>query len=133
MLQWFEVMTHTLQNPQMICKMTIANGLAKTPPNLKPNGEKGQNLQLLRMQSKFMAHHILEILSSPARQAIEQFKLVYTWTSPDRKDKEKNQLTILALVLDQIQPHYKVDMFLEIEKIKKEKLEQYKKQSRSIL
>jgi hypothetical protein len=44
----------------------------------------------------------LEILSSPARQAIEQFKLVYTWTSPDGKDKEKDVLTILALVLDQI-------------------------------
>ena len=65
----------------------------------------------------------LEILSSPARQAIEQFKLVYTWTSPDGKDKEKDGLTILALVLDQIRPHYKVDMFLEIEKIKKVKLE----------
>jgi hypothetical protein len=72
-----------------------------------------------------MAHHILEILSSSACQAIEQSKLVYTWTSPDEKDKEKDRLTILALVLDQIQPHYKVDMFLEIEKIKKEKLEHY--------
>jgi hypothetical protein len=69
----------TLQNPQVLHEMTIANGLAKTPTNLKPNGEKGQNLQLLQMHSKFMAHHILEILSSPARQAIEQFKLVYTW------------------------------------------------------
>jgi hypothetical protein len=47
------------------------------------------------------------------------------WTSPDGKDKEKDGLTILALVLDQIGPHYKVDMFLEIEKIKKEKLEHY--------
>jgi hypothetical protein len=37
----------TLQNPQVICEMTIANGLAKTATNLKPNGEKGQNLQLL--------------------------------------------------------------------------------------
>jgi hypothetical protein len=82
--------------------MMIANELAKTPANLKPNGEKGQHLQLLQMHSKFMAHHILEILSSPARQAIEQFKLVYTWTSPDGKDKEKNGLTILAHVLDQI-------------------------------
>jgi hypothetical protein len=37
----------TSQNPQVICKIIIANGLAKTPTNLKPNGEKGQNLQLL--------------------------------------------------------------------------------------
>jgi hypothetical protein len=44
----------------------------------------------------------LEILSSPVRQAIEQFKSVYTWTSPDGKDEEKDGLTILALVLDQI-------------------------------
>jgi hypothetical protein len=69
------------------------------------------------MHLKFIAHHILEILSSLACQAIEQSKLVYTWTSPDGKDEEKDELTILALVLDQIQPHYKVDMFLEIEKI----------------
>jgi hypothetical protein len=47
-----------------------------------------------------MAHHILEILSSLAHQAIEQFKSVYTWTSPDGNDKEKDGLTILALVLD---------------------------------
>jgi hypothetical protein len=64
----------TSQNPQVIREMTIANGLAKTPTDLKSNGEKGQNLQLLRLHSKFMVHHILEILSSPARQAIEQFK-----------------------------------------------------------
>jgi hypothetical protein len=47
-----------------------------------------------------MAHHILEILSSLVHQTIEQFKLVYTWTSPDGKDEEKDGLTILALVLD---------------------------------
>jgi hypothetical protein len=34
-------------------------------------------------------------------------------------------LTILALVINRICPHYKVDIYLKIEKIKKENLEQY--------
>ncbi len=34
-------------------------------------------------------------------------------------------LTILALVINRICPHYKVDMYLEIEKMKKENLEKY--------
>jgi hypothetical protein len=34
-------------------------------------------------------------------------------------------LTILSLVINHIRPHYKVIMDLEIEKIKKENLEQY--------
>jgi hypothetical protein len=34
-------------------------------------------------------------------------------------------LTILAIVLNRIRPHYKVDMYLEIDKLKKETLEQY--------
>jgi hypothetical protein len=34
-------------------------------------------------------------------------------------------LTILAYVINCIHPHYKVDMYLKIKKIKKENLEQY--------
>jgi hypothetical protein len=34
-------------------------------------------------------------------------------------------LTILAIILNRIRPHYKVDMYLEIERLKKETLEQH--------
>ncbi len=63
--------------------------------------------------------HALQVLSTST------FQKLYTWTSPDRKDKEMDELNILALVVICIFPHYKVDMYLEIKKIRKENLEQY--------
>jgi hypothetical protein len=45
--------------------------------------------------------------------------------TPDGKEEEMDGLTILAIVLNRIRPHYKVDMYLEIDKLKKETLEQY--------
>jgi hypothetical protein len=41
---------------------------------------EGKDLVLERMHSKFLGHHILEILTYSARQAIEQQSSVYTWT-----------------------------------------------------
>jgi hypothetical protein len=82
--------------------MTIANGLAMMPSHLKPSKPAGENLQLIWMHLKFLAHHILESLSTAARQAIEQFKSVYTWTSPDGRDEEMDGLTILTLVINHI-------------------------------
>jgi hypothetical protein len=49
---------------------------------------------------------------------------MYTWCTPDGKEVEMDGLTILAIVLNCIQPCYKVDMYLEIDKIKKETLQQ---------
>jgi hypothetical protein len=72
------------------------------------------------MHSKFLAHQLLESLSLAAHQSIEQFKNLYTWTSLDGKDKEMDGHTILALMVNCICPHYNVDMYLEIKKIKKE-------------
>jgi hypothetical protein len=111
------------KTPQIIYKMTIANGLAITPSNLKPSKPDGENLQMACMRSKFLAHQLLESLSLAARQSIKQFKKRNTWTSPDRKDKEMGGLTIFALVVNRICPHNKVDMYLKIEKIKKGNLE----------
>ena len=113
----------TNKMPQIIWEMTIANGLAMTPSNLKPSKPDGENLQMARMHSKFLVHQLLESLSLAACQSIKQSKKLYTWTSPDRKDKEMGGLTIFALVVNRICPHNKVDMYLKIEKIKKGNLE----------
>ncbi len=67
----------------------------------------------------------MALLSLTTHQAVEQLKGPYTWTTPDGKEEEMDCLTILAIVLNCIQPHYKVDMYLEIDKLKKETLEQY--------
>jgi hypothetical protein len=104
--------------------MTIAKGLAQTPTNLKPSNH-GEVLQLTQMHSKFLAHQLMELLSTMARQAVEQLLVLYTWTTPDGKEEEMDGLTILAIVLNSIQPHYKVDMYLKIKKLKKETLVQY--------
>jgi hypothetical protein len=49
----------------------------------------------------------------------------YTWTTPDGKEEEMDGLAILAIILNCIWPHYKIDMYLEIDKLKKETLAQY--------
>jgi hypothetical protein len=64
--------------PQIIHKMTIANGLVMTPSNLKPSKSDGENLQMAHMHSKFLMHQLLENLSLAARQSIKQFKKLYT-------------------------------------------------------
>jgi hypothetical protein len=110
--------------PQTIKEMAIANGLAMTPNNLKPR-KLGEVLQLTRMHSKFMAHQLLALLSPTACQAVEQLKGLYTWITPNGKEEEMDGLTNLAIVLNCICPQYKVDMYLEIDKLKKETLEQY--------
>jgi hypothetical protein len=67
----------------------------------------------------------MSLLTPTARQTVEQLKKLYTWVTPDGKDEEMDGLTILAIILNRIRPHYKVDMYLEIEKLKKETLEQH--------
>ncbi len=83
----------------------------------------GKDLVLERMHSKFMAHHILELLTDSAHQAIEQQSALYTWTSG--QEEEFDGLTILALVLSRIRPNFKVDMFSEIAKAKQLTISQY--------
>jgi hypothetical protein len=89
----------TVQMPQTIKEMTIANGLAIMPSNLKPS-KLGEVLQLQRMHSKFMAHQLMSLLTPTARQAVEQHKGLYTWHTPDGKEEEMDGLTILAIILN---------------------------------
>ena len=84
-----------------IKEMTIANGLAMMPTNLKQS-KLGEVLQLTRMHSKFMAHQLMALLTPKARQAVEQLKGLYTWCTPDGKEEEMDGLTILAIVLNRI-------------------------------
>ncbi len=89
----------TMQKPQTIREMTIANGLATTPSNLKPS-KLGEVLQLQRMHLKFMAHQLMSLLTPTARQAVEQPKGLYTWCTPDGREEEMDGLTILAIILN---------------------------------
>jgi len=77
------------------------------------------------MHSKFLGHHLLELLSDSARQAIKQKSDLYTWSTVDGIDEEHDGLTILALILGCICPNFKVDMYAEIGKVKKLTIAQY--------
>jgi hypothetical protein len=59
----------TAQMPQTIREITIANGSAMTPTNLKPS-ELGEVLQLTKMHLKFMVHQLMALLSPTACQAV---------------------------------------------------------------
>ncbi len=91
----------TMQKPQTIREMTIANGLATTPSNLKPS-KLGEVLQLQRMHSKFMAHQLMSLLTPTVRKAVEQHKGLYTWCTPDGREEEMDGLIILAIILNRI-------------------------------
>ena len=61
----------TVQMPQTIKEMTIANGLAMMPTNLKPT-KLSEVLKLMRMHSTFMAHQLMALLTQTALQAVRQ-------------------------------------------------------------
>jgi hypothetical protein len=44
---------------------------------------------------------------------------IYTWSTLDGINKEVDGLMLLALILDRIFPNFKVDMYIEIGKVKK--------------
>ena len=60
----------TVQMPQTIKQMTIANGLAMTPTNLKPT-KLSEVLKLMSMHSTFMAHQLMALLTQTALQAVK--------------------------------------------------------------
>jgi hypothetical protein len=64
--------------------------------------EKGKELVLEQMHSKFLGHQIMELLRPSARQAIEQHANLYMWISKDGREEEVDGLTILALILARI-------------------------------
>jgi hypothetical protein len=99
-----------------IDELTATNGFPTVGNNLNANGKA---LILKRMHSKFLGHHLLELLTDSAHQAIEQQNLLYTWTSNLGMEEEIDGLTVLALILLRIRPYFKVDMYAEITKVKK--------------
>ncbi len=110
----------TVMATNTIGVLTAANGFLTAGGALTDDGKE---LVLELMHSKILAHQLLEILTESACQAIEQQSALYTWTSG--REEELDGLTSLALVLAQICPNYKVDMFSEIAKAKKLSISQY--------
>jgi hypothetical protein len=101
---------------------TVANGGLVCAGTLT---DKGKDLVLKRMPSKFLGHQIMELLTDSACQAIQQHTNQYTWISQNGREEEVDGLTILALILRRICPNFKVDTYSEITKLKKLSIAQY--------
>ena len=85
----------------------------------------GKNLLRDRMHSKFLAIQVLALLDDDAQEALQLDRALFTWTSADGRDTEQCGVTILAIVMSRLKPHYKVDLFAEVEKIKSITLAQF--------
>ena len=112
----------TIMATNTIEDLTAANAFLTAGGALTNDGKE---LVLERMHSKILAHHLSELLTDSARQAIEQQSALFTWTSGNRHEEEFDGLTIIALVIARIRPNFKVDMFMEITKAKKLSISQY--------
>ena len=86
---------------------------------------RGKDLMRDRMHSKFLAVQVLALLDDDAQEALQLDRALFTWTSADGRDTELCGVTILAIVMSRLKPHYKVDLFAEVEKIKAINLAQF--------
>jgi len=102
--------------------LTVANGGLVRAGTLS---DKGKELVLERMHSKFLGHQIMELLTPSARQAIQQHTNLYTWVSQNEREEEVDGLTLFATILARIRPNFKVNMYSEITKVKKLTIAQY--------
>ena len=92
-------------------------------PRLTP---LGQNRMRDRIQSSNLGFQAMALLSDTARISIELQAKKYIWQSADRRDKECDGVTVLAIILSRLKPHYKVDLFAEIQICKAMTLAQFK-------
>ena len=110
--------------PMTIREFSVANGTVTNhvPPRYTPEGK-----QLLRdrMHSKFMAHQVLHLFNEDARRVLEIEWDLFTWTSADGRETERDGLSLVAIILSRMKPHFNVDMWKELSKIKGLTLKQF--------
>ena len=91
--------TFTTQTPQVICKLTQANGELTNTGQLTAAGKE---VIQTRLQAKIFAYQLLSMLSDDAHKVIERQSKEYTWTNADGFDEEMDGMTILALILQHL-------------------------------
>jgi len=98
LLTWGDCL-FTIMALNTIEPLTVANGGLVRAGTLS---DKGKELVLERMHSKFLGHQIMELFTPSAHQAIEQHTNLYTWVSQNERDEEVDGLTLLAIILARI-------------------------------
>ena len=85
----------------------------------------GKKVIQRRLQAKIFAYQDLSMLSDDAHKVIGRQSEEYTWTDATGLNEEMDDMTILALILQCLQPHNKVNMYSKIGAIKQITIAQY--------
>ena len=101
----------------------IAGSTAIGDPTLN---RLGKALFKKRQCSKCLAHHCLGLLSKKTKASIMLHEKEFEWFDTDSGESGYDGLTILLFILQRLRPNYIVDVFKELEKIKKISLADYK-------
>ena len=78
-----------------------------------------------RLQSKIMAYQVMQLFDEDGQRTLEIEKDLFTWTSADGREIERDGTSLVALILSRIKPHFHVDMWAEMKKIKELTLKQF--------
>ena len=111
-------------SPKVIRELSFDRGevTQHDPPRLR---DAGKIVMRDRMHSKFLAHHSYQLMDEKGRKYLKLKKKEYTFVSVDGRDTEHDGLTVLALLLSRMKPHYMVDLHKEVAKCKALTLRQY--------
>jgi hypothetical protein len=112
----------TNQTPRVICELPQADGELTATDQLTTVGKE---VIQKRLHSKILAFQILAMLSDDACKVIERQSEEYTWKDMNGLNEEMDGTTIIAITLQHLQPHHKVDVYSKIDAVKKMTLAQY--------
>ena len=79
---------------------------------------QGKLLFCDRLQSKILAFQVMQLFDEDGQRTLEIKKDLFTWTSADGREPERDGTLLVALILSQIKPHFHVDMLVKMKKIK---------------
>lgn len=105
--------------PFSFAAATITNHV---PPRYTPEGKL---LFRDRLQSKILAYQVMQLFDEDGQRTLEIEKDLFTWTSADGRETERDGTSLVALILSRIKPHFHVDMWAEMKKIKELTMKQY--------
>ena len=110
--------------PMTIEDFSVNNG---TITNHAPPRYTASGRQLLRdrMHSKIMSHQVMRLFNDKGQRTLEIEKEIVTWTSANGRETERDGVSLVAVILSRIKPHYNVDMWKEMKKIKELTLKQF--------
>jgi hypothetical protein len=114
----------TTTGPMTIRQLELAKGEVSnhSPPRLTPAGKV---VLRDRLHSKILAYQVMAILDDDGQRTLDLEKDLYTWKSADGRDTKYDGFLMVAIAMSRVKPHYHVDMWIEMKKIKELTLKQF--------